>query len=113
MVVQKIRTKRKARRNNNRSRRINRTNKKNRTQQRTNRKNRKNRRVKRTKRTLKKGKISKRHLKKDLQTGGTIDKITSNLQFMLAMDKIEFLPSTNILETVSYTHLTLPTTPYV
>ena len=98
MVVQKIRTKRKARRNNNRSRRNNRTNKKNRTQQRTNRKNRKNRRVKRTKRTLKKGKISKRSLKKELQTGGTIDKITSNLQFMLAMDKIEFLPSTNILE---------------
>ena len=95
MVVQKIRTKRKARRNNNRSRRNNRTNKKNRTGQRTKRKN---RRVKRTKKTLKKRKISKRPLKKELQTGGTIDKITSNLQFMLAMDKIEFLPSTNILE---------------
>ena len=96
MVVQKIRTKRKARRNNSRSRKKERTNRR---KERTNRKNRRN--IKRTnrKRTIRKGrKISKRVLKKELQTGGSIDKITSNLQFMLAMDKIEFLPSTNILE---------------
>ena len=94
MVVQNIRTKRKARRN--RSRRNKLTNKKN--NNRYKRTGNKNIRTKRSKRTLKRRKQSKKNMIKNVQAGGTIDKINSNLQFMLAMEKIEFLPSTSTLD---------------
>ena len=96
MVVQKIRTKRKAQRNKSRSRRKERTNRKRNNRKRTNRKRTNRKRNNNTRTFKKERKITKRNPK--IQSGGFIDKITSNLQFFLALDEIDFLPSTNILE---------------